>query len=431
MLGLRSIDYGQSSGLPGQSTRYGGAQVLERFSLARVLIIDDSSTNISLLEKMLTGSGLRSIHSATDPRDALARLDDIDPDLVLLDLHMPHIDGYEMLAQLSARAGGAYVPVLVLTADTSSSATHRALALGARDFLTKPFDMVEVTLRVHNLLETRYLYTALRRQNLLLGQQLSEAQEPERAAEAERQVMRQQVDEALRSDSMRMLFQPVYDLGSGDLVGCEALARLPIEPVRGPDRWFADAAAVGLGARMELAAIGKALKALDVLPAPMFLAINASPGTLLSADLTAMCLARDCSRLVLELTEHVPIEDYQAVHTATARLRERGTRLAVDDTGAGYAGFQHLLGIRPDVIKLDGSLTRGVDADPARRALASALVTFTETVGATLIAEGVETADELATLQDLNVQWAQGYHLGRPQQLPGVLEECATAGDRS
>lgn len=402
--------------------------MLNRFSLARVLIVDDSSANIVLLERMLSRAGLRSIHAATDPREALARLDDIDPDLVLLDLHMPHIDGYTMLARLAEWAAGAYVPILVLTADTSPEATHKALALGARDFVSKPFDLVEVVLRVHNLLETRYLYTALRRQNLLLGQRLTDYQAPERAAEAERHLVREQVEQALRSDSIKMLFQPVYDLQSGDLVGCEALARLPIEPVRGPDRWFADAAAVGLGGRLELAAIQKALSALEVLPESMFLAINASPGTLLSSDLTAMCLTVDCRRLVLELTEHVPVEDYRAVHTATARLRERGARLAVDDTGAGYAGFQHLLGVRPDVIKLDGSLTRGVDADPGRRALAAALVSFTETVGATLIAEGVETADEMSTLQELNVQWAQGYHLGRPQSLPGLLRKYAAAG---
>jgi len=409
----------------------GVADVLGRFSLARVFIIDDSSANVALLEKMLAHAGLRSIHTATDPRDALARLDEVDPDLVLLDLHMPHLDGYEMLALIAERAGGAYLPVLVLTADTSPQATHRALGLGARDFLTKPFEMVEVTLRVYNLLETRYLYTALRRQNLLLGQQLSDYQEPARAAEAERQVIREQVQQALDDDSMRMLFQPVYDLRGGALVGCEALARLPLEPARGPDRWFADAASVGLGARMELAAIEKALRALQVLPEPMFLAINASPGTLLSPDMTAVCLELDCSRLVLELTEHVPVEDYQAVHTATARLREEGARLAVDDTGAGYAGFRHLLSLSPDIVKLDVSLTRGVDADPARRALAAALVTFTDTVGATLIAEGVETADELSTLQQLNVRWAQGFHLGRPQQLPGVLRDFAATGAKS
>jgi EAL domain-containing protein (putative c-di-GMP-specific phosphodiesterase class I)/FixJ family two-component response regulator len=401
--------------------------VLQRFSRARVFIIDDSSANVALLEAVLTRSGLRSIHSSTDPRDALARLDDVDPDLVLLDLHMPGLDGYEMLTRLAQRAAGSYLPVLVLTADTGKQAAHRALRLGARDFLTKPLDLDEVLLRVHNLLETRDLYTALRRQNLLLGEQLTGYQEPERAAEAERQVTYERIRQALDGNSMTMLYQPVYDLTSRTVVGCEALARFETEPARGPDRWFADAASVGLGPRLEVAAIGTALRALEVLPEPMFLAVNASPGTLFDPDLAALCLAVDCSRVVLELTEHVPIEDYQAVDAATAPLRAQGLRLAVDDTGAGYAGFRHLLGIRPDIIKLDGSLTRGVDTDPARCALASALVTFTQRVGAILIAEGVETADELATIRELNVQWAQGYHLGRPQPIPEILRSIAGA----
>jgi EAL domain-containing protein (putative c-di-GMP-specific phosphodiesterase class I)/FixJ family two-component response regulator len=401
--------------------------VLQRFSRARVLIIDDNSANVALLEAVLTRSGLRSIHSSTDPRDALARLDDVDPDLVLLDLHMPGLDGYEMLSRLAQRAAGSYLPVLVLTADTGKQAAHRALRLGARDFLTKPFDLDEVLLRVHNLLETRDLYTALRRQNLLLGEQLTGYQEPERLAEAERQVTYERIRQALDGDSLTMLYQPVYDLTSRTMVGCEALARFLTEPVRGPDRWFADAASVGLGTPLELAAIGTALRALQVLPEPMFLAVNASPGTLLHPDLPTLCLTADCRRLVLELTEHVPIEDYQAVHAATVPLRGRGLRLAVDDTGAGYAGFRHLLGIRPDIIKLDVSLTRDVDTDPARCALASALVTFTNRVGATLIAEGVETAGELATLRELNVQWAQGYHLGRPQPIPDILRGVAGA----
>jgi len=402
-----------------------GEEVLERFSLAHVLIVDDNTANIAVLEAVLSRAGLRSIHTATDPRDALARLADIDPDLVLLDLHMPRLDGYEMLSRIAERAAGSYLPVLVLTADTSKQAAHRALSLGARDFLTKPFDLGEVLLRVHNLLETRYLYTALRRQNLLLGEQLTGYREPERLAEAERQSTYERVLQALDGDIITMLFQPVYDLTTRRMIGCEALARFASEPVRGPERWFADAATVGLGPQLELAAIEKALRALDLLPEPMFLAVNASAGTLLSRDLTALCLSADCRRLVLELTEHVPIEDYQAVHAATAPVRNRGLRLAVDDTGAGFAGFRHLLGIRPDIIKLDGSLTRGVDTDPARCALASALVTFTNAVGATLIVEGVETADELATLEQLHVHWAQGYHLGRPQPIADILRAVA------
>jgi EAL domain-containing protein (putative c-di-GMP-specific phosphodiesterase class I) len=312
----------------------------------------------------------------------------------------------------------------VLTADTSTDAAHRALGLGARDFVTKPFDMVEVLLRVYNLLETRYLYAALQRQNRLLGQQLRDFQEPGRIADAERQATYQRIMQMFEDDSMAMVYQPVYDLATRNMIGCEALARFATEPVLSPDRWFASAANVGLGPRLELAAIGKALGALDTLPASMFVAVNASPGTLFDPHLIALCDEVDCSRVVIELTEHVPIEDYKAVDVAAGPLRERGVRLAVDDTGAGYAGFRHLLSIRPDVVKLDISLTRDVDIDPARRALASALVTFTEAVGATLIAEGVETKEELDVLTELNVPSAQGYHLGRPQPLASILGNC-------
>ncbi len=130
----------------------------------------------------------------------------------------------------------------------------------------------------------------------------------------------------------------------------------------------------------------------------------------------------DCSRIVLELTEHVPVEDYDAVNAGLRPLRERGARLALDDTGAGYAGFRHLLGLRPDVIKLDISLTRDIDQDPVRRALAGALVTFAAEVDAKVIAEGVENQAELETLEHLNITWVQGYHLGRPAPLPAELK---------
>ncbi|MDQ3570948.1 MAG: EAL domain-containing protein, partial [Actinomycetota bacterium] len=97
--------------------------------------------------------------------------------------------------------------------------------------------------------------------------------------------------------------------------------------------------------------------------------------------------------------------------------RQRGLRVAVDDAGAGYASFRHILRLRPDIIKLDMALTRDIDRDPARRALAAALITFAENTGSTIVAEGVETAEELHALRQLGVTAAQGYYLGRPTPL--------------
>jgi EAL domain-containing protein (putative c-di-GMP-specific phosphodiesterase class I) len=190
-----------------------------------------------------------------------------------------------------------------------------------------------------------------------------------------------------------------------------------VEPVRGPDRWFEDALDIGLGSELELAAVKQAVAAQELLPTTAFVAVNVSPATVLSGKLGALLESAEGARLVIELTEHVLVEDFDALGKALATLRGQGVRLAVDDTGAGYAGFRHLLGLHADIIKLDISLTRGIDTDPARRALGAALVKFADDTGAQLIAEGVESATELSTLIELGIGWAQGYHLARPAPL--------------
>lgn len=128
----------------------------------RILIVDDEETNVLLLRAVLEREGYRDIIGLTDPQRALARFVDASPDLVLLDLMMPGIDGYQLLDAFRRQTPpGDFRPVLVLTADTTSAARRRALSLGAKDFVGKPFDVVEVGLRIANLLETRVLYQRL------------------------------------------------------------------------------------------------------------------------------------------------------------------------------------------------------------------------------------------------------------------------------
>jgi EAL domain-containing protein (putative c-di-GMP-specific phosphodiesterase class I) len=334
---------------------------------------------------------------------------------------MPDVDGYDLLVQLRKHAAGAYLPVLVVTADTSRAAITRALNLGARDFLTKPFDLTEVCLRVRNLLETRALYSTLRQHNLQLRREIGDYQRLAASQEEARQTIIDRLDPVLAGDGLSMHFQPVRDVTFATMVGCEALARFSTDPTRRPDQWFADAHAVGLGPELEAVAVAAALRALPSLPDPLFLAINVAPASVMSGVLTDAFVGTDCERVVLELTEHVPIEDYSAVAGALSQFREQGIRVALDDTGAGYAGFRHLLGLQPDVIKLDISLTRDIDHDISRRALAAALVTFAGDVGAQIIAEGVETLAELEMLAKLGVPWVQGFYLDKPQTLEGML----------
>ncbi len=393
--------------------------MLDRFRDAKVLVVDDNVANVQLLVSMLRRSGLRAVSSATDAYEALRLVRTTDPDVVLLDLHMPRIDGYTVLESLAGDASIEYLPVLVLTADTTRDAVHRALSLGARDFLTKPFDMTEVLLRVRNLLETRYLYKALREHNSSLADELArrEAAEQERVRSREESLKR--IDAVLHcDDSLAVVFQPIVELATRRTVGLEALSRFSGEPLRSPDLWFDEASSVGLGPELEMKAVRSAVSQLDRIPDDEFLAVNVSPELVLSGKLDELASHEICSRLVLELTEHVAVDDYGPIRSRIEPLREHGAQVAVDDTGAGFSSLRHILLLQPEIIKLDRSLTLGVDRDPAKRALAASLVSFAVDIDARLIAEGVETEGELTTLELLGAPWVQGFHIAMPEPLP-------------
>lgn len=219
---------------------------------------------------------------------------------------------------------------------------------------------------------------------------------------------------ALQTQSLSMLVQPIYRLDTGQLFGVEALARFQGPPVRTPDRWFAEAHRVGLGVELELAAVRRALALFPQLPSGIHLALNVGPSAAADPNLGELLGGVEASRVVLELTEHVEIDDYPALREALNRYRRCGVKLAADDTGAGVSGLTHILRLAPDYIKLDRELTLGIELDPVRRSLASALVAFASESGAEVVAEGIETADALEVLTSLGVTYGQGYHLGRP-----------------
>jgi EAL domain-containing protein (putative c-di-GMP-specific phosphodiesterase class I) len=217
-------------------------------------------------------------------------------------------------------------------------------------------------------------------------------------------------------DGLDVEFQPVFDLANCRIVSLEALARFWVDPVRPPSAWFAEAAEVGLGTELELAAIRRALARLDDFPDDVALAINVSPATALDPRFTEM-LEDAADRLVIEITEHAQVDDYEALREALAPLREGGAQLAIDDVGAGFANLRHILRLAPDIVKLDLSLTQEITRDPAREALASSLVGFASGVGAAIAAEGISSDEELHLLRTLGVEYGQGFHLARPSPL--------------
>lgn len=141
----------------------------ELITSARILVVDDEEMNVRLLRRILERHGYENVKSTTDGREVTALVQEYQPDLILLDLHMPPPDGFDVLRELEPwLIGGGHLQVLVLTGDASYESKRSALSLGARDFLSKPFDGVEALLRIHNLLETRFLYKALENQNSFL-----------------------------------------------------------------------------------------------------------------------------------------------------------------------------------------------------------------------------------------------------------------------
>lgn len=238
--------------------------------------------------------------------------------------------------------------------------------------------------------------------------------------------MRCAVESVLRDDALTMVYQPIKEIDSGRLIGLEALARFSTEPRRGPDIWFNEAAEVGLSHLLEARAIEKAVQALARLPANVYVSCNVSPNVVMHSEMARVLRNIPLDRVVLEITEHATVPDYDELAAALEPFRKRGLRLAVDDAGAGYASFRHILRLQPDVIKLDLSLTRDIDSDAGRRALAAALITFAQATGCRLVAEGVETQAELAALRTLGVQKVQGYFIGRPATLDVALKELAT-----
>lgn len=229
--------------------------------------------------------------------------------------------------------------------------------------------------------------------------------------------IRSRIEATLRDGQFSLAYQPIFELGAKAPSGFEALCRFSAEPYRTPDVWFAEAEKIGLQMDLELAVVERALDGLSDLPEGVYVSINLSPQTVIETDLYAALKGYPLERIVLELTEHATVTDYDSLLGNLAPLRFDGMKLAVDDAGAGYSGLQHILRLRPDMIKLDMTLTRDIDRDWPRRSLAAALVHFAAETRAVIVAEGIETAGELRALQDLGVHRGQGYFLGRPQDL--------------
>ena len=540
---------------------------------ATILVVDDERLNVELLSRIIERAHLGRCLGFEDARSALAELTRVEPDLILLDVHLPGMDGFAMLDKVKAALPpDAFVPVVFLTGDVDRAVRTRALQAGAKDFITKPFDLDEVVLRCRNLLETRRLHEELRTNNLALRSEVHErtlaleaahrdrlavatalgrprpVESSEEAAEvlcreiadfgdvagaaiivfgpagrasplavqgslgeplhADRTLpaartaalreraangpwiedpsngvvgssattersparlmaplhsgrslvgvlavattrpldaarlatllptvveyaalagaivgpdllarmretdLRRTIEAIVGRNAFKPVFQPIVDLEEGTVLGHEALTRF--DDGARPERRFADAEALGMGVELELACLGAALEHARSLPGEGWLSLNVSPDLVLASDVLSEIVAGAPRPVVLEITEHVPVNDYGEFRAAIDRVG-RDVRFAIDDAGAGFSSFRHIVELKPDFVKLDIGLVRAIDTDPVRQALVSGMDYFALKTNCTLIAEGIETRAERDTLQSLAIELGQGFLLGRPE----------------
>ncbi len=234
---------------------------------------------------------------------------------------------------------------------------------------------------------------------------------------------RLRIQKVLDDRAFRPVFQPLVDLTTRTVVGYEILTRFADQTP--PDVVFAVAHRCGLGLDLEERTIEAAFEAAGTLPANVVLHVNVSPALIMEEERLRRLLGRWGWNVVLEVTEHEPILDYEAIRNALHRISPE-IKLAVDDAGAGFASFRHILELRPAVVKLDRSLVTAIDGDLTRQALVAGMVHFAGATGFELLAEGVETEGERATLIELGVTHGQGWLFGRPQDAPEAPAQATT-----
>jgi EAL domain-containing protein (putative c-di-GMP-specific phosphodiesterase class I)/CheY-like chemotaxis protein len=387
---------------------------VERTGTIAVLIADDEPELRSALADLISSEGhLRLVGVASDADEAIELAISTSPDVALVDVRMPAGGGPRATREILRASSG--TRVLALSAYEDRATVLEMLRAGAVGYLVKGTSPEEIVRAVERAARGQTSLSAAVMAGVV--QELSAQLRREELAAEERRSQVSRVRRAVAGEGLAIVFQPIFDLRDRRVVGMEALARFSLEPARPPVAWFQEAASVGLGVDLEVTAIQLALAELDRLPPGTYLSVNISQATALSSRCRDLLTEVEAARIVVEITEHERVEDYDALLEALDGLRGLGARIAIDDAGAGFASLRHTLRLDPDLIKLDISLTRDIDADRARRALASALISFAEEMEMTIVAEGIETQAELDTLLRLGVRYGQGFFLAKPAPL--------------
>ena len=366
----------------------------------RVLVVDDDEHVRRALVRALEGRG-HDVVAVTAAEHALTELRSAPFDAVLSDISMPGMDGLDLLRAL--REHGLEVPIVLVTGRPNLETATQALELGAVGYLTKPVELARLRSEVDRAVALGRLARAKREAQADLA--TAPGRPDDRAG------LEATFERCL--STLWVAFQPILGR-DGVLVGYEALLRSR-EPAL-PDPGAVLGAAEKLGAVERLGRHVRAQTALASATVTDTIFVNLHASDLFDDELfdTTRGLGAIATRVVLEITERAALGDMGAARERAVALRGSGYRVAIDDLGAGYAGLSSFTALEPDVCKLDMSLVRDVHLFPKRRRLVESMTSLCRDLEILVVAEGVETAEELECLRGVGCDLFQGYLLARP-----------------
>jgi EAL domain-containing protein (putative c-di-GMP-specific phosphodiesterase class I)/DNA-binding NarL/FixJ family response regulator len=389
-------------------TERGGDPAPEDNPISVMIADDEDAIRATLTSLLSVDPGIVVIGEAGDAQAAIEMATSRHPQIALLDVRMPRGGGPRAAAEITRRSPA--TRVIALSALEDAGTILEMLDAGAIAYVSKGDDTETIVAAIHRLAEEADTQ-AKRARIRAMGPTLEREWLDRRRRRAE------QIRAIIQAGGPQVVYQPIFDLPAGEYVGAEALSRFDAAPTRSPERWFEEADKAGLRVEMELCVIRSALADLDRLPPEGFLGINVSPLTCCTPELADAIVRSTPARMVLEITEHAPVNDYEQLAECLRPLRARGVRVAIDDTGAGFSSLSHVLALSPELIKLDIDMCRGIQADKARQALVAALTDFASHIGADVVAEGIESSEQLFALREAGVRYGQGFLLGRAQPI--------------
>jgi EAL domain-containing protein (putative c-di-GMP-specific phosphodiesterase class I) len=333
-------------------------------------------------------------------------------DVIVSDIAMPGMDGLQLLR--TVRESNLDVPVVLITASPALETAVRAMEHGALRYLTKPVDLVALEEVVEYA--TRLYHIAQLKRQALAHLGTGDRQAGDRAG------LEAGFERALRT--MWMAYQPIVRCSRREVFGYEALVRLEEPMIPTPGKLFEAAERLG-----RLPELGRALRAntvesLKQVPIETHLFINLHTHDLGEAAQywVRSPLAEIAGRVILEVTEHMALDQVKDLAAGVKLLRDAGFRIAIDDLGSGYAGLTSFAQLQPDLVKLDMALVRDVNGEPTKQKLCRSMITLCQEMGMLVVAEGVETAAERDTLVGLGCDLLQGYLFARPERpFPSVV----------